>query len=173
MWRAVDNEGEVLDVLVQTKRNKAAALKLMRASSVPLAEDDDMVKAFPPDRANQPFRMSILPWRAGRGWPVRNAHGTKPPGENFAIDPVTIADDAEQGCTDITGCSGIRAHSSDTNSRRITPSVRSDLISDRDTISIQHPSSVSRVGYEHVARGGRGRLKIIETQSSRILLSRT
>jgi len=30
MWRAVDAEGEVLDVLVQTKRNKRAALKLMR-----------------------------------------------------------------------------------------------------------------------------------------------
>jgi len=30
LWRAVDGEGEVLDVLVQTKRNKAAALKLMR-----------------------------------------------------------------------------------------------------------------------------------------------
>jgi putative transposase len=30
LWRAVDGEGEVLDVLVQTKRNRAAALKLMR-----------------------------------------------------------------------------------------------------------------------------------------------
>ena len=30
MWRAVDGEGEVLDVLVQSKRNKHAALKLMR-----------------------------------------------------------------------------------------------------------------------------------------------
>jgi putative transposase len=30
LWRAVDSEGEVLDVLVQTRRNKAAALKLMR-----------------------------------------------------------------------------------------------------------------------------------------------
>ena len=29
-WRAVDAEGEVLDVLVQSKRNKHAALKLMR-----------------------------------------------------------------------------------------------------------------------------------------------
>ncbi len=28
-WRAVDAEGEVLDVLVQSKRNKHAALKLM------------------------------------------------------------------------------------------------------------------------------------------------
>jgi putative transposase len=30
LWRAVDAEGEILDVLVQSKRNKNAALKLMR-----------------------------------------------------------------------------------------------------------------------------------------------
>ena len=30
LWRAVDAEGEVLDVLVQSKRNKQAAVKLMR-----------------------------------------------------------------------------------------------------------------------------------------------
>jgi putative transposase len=30
LWRAVDAEGEILDVLVQSKRNKHAALKLMR-----------------------------------------------------------------------------------------------------------------------------------------------
>jgi transposase-like protein len=30
LWRAVDAEGEVLDVLVQTRRNKRAAPKLMR-----------------------------------------------------------------------------------------------------------------------------------------------
>jgi putative transposase len=30
LWRAVDAEGEVLDVLVQRKRNKYAGLKLMR-----------------------------------------------------------------------------------------------------------------------------------------------
>jgi len=29
LWRAVDDEGEVLDVLVQKRRNKAAALKLL------------------------------------------------------------------------------------------------------------------------------------------------
>jgi transposase-like protein len=27
LWRAVDDEGEVLDVLVQRKRNKAAAME--------------------------------------------------------------------------------------------------------------------------------------------------
>ena len=30
LWRAVDSEGEVLDILVQSRRNKTAALKLMR-----------------------------------------------------------------------------------------------------------------------------------------------
>ena len=30
LWRAVDSEGEVLDILVQSRRDKKAALKLMR-----------------------------------------------------------------------------------------------------------------------------------------------
>ena len=30
LWRAVDDEGEVLEVLVQSRRNKKAALKLVR-----------------------------------------------------------------------------------------------------------------------------------------------
>ena len=30
LWRAVDHEGEVLDVLVQRRRDKRAALRLMR-----------------------------------------------------------------------------------------------------------------------------------------------
>jgi transposase-like protein len=30
LWRAVDAEGEVLDVLIQSRRNRTAALKLMR-----------------------------------------------------------------------------------------------------------------------------------------------
>ena len=32
LWRALDDEGEVLDVLVQKRRNKHAALKLLRKS---------------------------------------------------------------------------------------------------------------------------------------------
>lgn len=30
LWRAVDSEGDVLDILVQSRRNRNAALKLMR-----------------------------------------------------------------------------------------------------------------------------------------------
>jgi hypothetical protein len=35
LWRAVDAEGEVLDVLVQSKRNRHAALKLMKYAFAP------------------------------------------------------------------------------------------------------------------------------------------
>ncbi|MET0182475.1 MAG: DDE-type integrase/transposase/recombinase [Caulobacterales bacterium] len=30
MWRAVDNEGEVLEMLIQKHRNKAAAIKILK-----------------------------------------------------------------------------------------------------------------------------------------------
>ncbi|MGB8897979.1 MAG: IS6 family transposase, partial [Methylocella sp.] len=39
LWRAVDAEGEVLDVLVQTRRNKRAALKLMLLKKYGFAPD--------------------------------------------------------------------------------------------------------------------------------------
>jgi hypothetical protein len=50
-----------------------------------------MVKIFPSDRVNQPFRMTILPWRSRRGGPITNAHGAKPLGKNQNL--AIIADD--------------------------------------------------------------------------------
>ena len=52
MWRAVDKEGEVLDVLVQKRRNKAAALKLPRKllknqGAVPDAIVTDSLNSYP------------------------------------------------------------------------------------------------------------------------------
>jgi hypothetical protein len=61
-------------------RHRNTPYKKGVVAQMPLAEDDDMIKAFPPDRANQPFRMSILPWRAGRGWAITNAHGREAAG---------------------------------------------------------------------------------------------
>jgi transposase-like protein len=46
LWRAVDDEGEVIDLLVQRIRDKAAAMKLMRSrskSSRPMCELDPLV----------------------------------------------------------------------------------------------------------------------------------
>ena len=79
-------------------------------AQVSLAKDDDMVKTFPPDRANQPFRMAILPWRSWRGWTVANAHGGEPPGENFAIDRIAIADDVLRGPFPAAGFDELPGH---------------------------------------------------------------
>jgi transposase-like protein len=51
MWRAVDSEGEVLDILVQPRRDKAAALKLLRSllrrhGFVPTAIVTDKLKSY-------------------------------------------------------------------------------------------------------------------------------
>jgi hypothetical protein len=42
-------------------------------TKMPLAERDNVVKAFPSDRTDQPFRMSILPWGARRRRSIANA----------------------------------------------------------------------------------------------------
>jgi len=52
MWRAVDREGEALDILVQKRRNKAAALKLLRKllknqGFVPEAIVTDGLRSYP------------------------------------------------------------------------------------------------------------------------------
>ena len=95
-------------------------------AQVPLAKDDDMVKTFPPDRANQPFRMTILPWRLGRSWPVANAHGTKPPGENFAIDRIAIADDVPRWAFPAAGFDEVAGPSIRRSGVRSRPTIRFD-----------------------------------------------
>jgi transposase-like protein len=51
LWRAVDSEGEVLDVLVQSRRDKQAALRLMRKlvkkqGMAPIALITDRLRAY-------------------------------------------------------------------------------------------------------------------------------
>jgi len=58
LWRAVDDEGEVLDVLVQRRGDKAAALKLMRKLL--------KKQGFAPARAFQAVPSGRNPWPACR-----------------------------------------------------------------------------------------------------------
>jgi transposase-like protein len=90
LWRAVDDEGEVLDLLVQRRRDKAAAVKVMRkllkkqgfAPDV-LVTDKLRLETRPrfradarPSRSRRPrqaFRGSATPRAASFGpqWPCR------------------------------------------------------------------------------------------------------
>ena len=57
-----------------------------------LAQDDDTVHTFTPDRSDQPFGKSILPGRRWFNGPIPDAHGAQSACDDAAIDPVAIAD---------------------------------------------------------------------------------
>jgi hypothetical protein len=58
-----------------------------------LAKYDDMVKAIVSDRADQPFTISVLPWRSRRGWTIPNAHRSKWSDDNIAISAISVTND--------------------------------------------------------------------------------
>ena len=58
-----------------------------------LSEHDHMIKALPPDRADQSFRAAVLPRRSRRCGSVANANGSNPTRKHPAVDAVPIADE--------------------------------------------------------------------------------
>ena len=63
LWRAVDAEGEVLDCLVQSRRNKQAALRLMRKlirkyRMVPAKFVTDRLSSYSAARAELPVSLA-------------------------------------------------------------------------------------------------------------------
>jgi hypothetical protein len=57
------------------------------------AEYNDMVKTIPPDRTDEPLRISVLPWRTWRNRPIPYAHCAKPPDDDSAIHAIPITND--------------------------------------------------------------------------------
>jgi hypothetical protein len=49
-------------------------VRQQQVTEVALAEHDNVVKAFPSDRTDQPFGVSVLPWGTRRRRPIANAH---------------------------------------------------------------------------------------------------
>lgn len=63
-----------------------------RPTQVCLSEHNQVVDAFPPDRADQSFRKAVLPRRTGRDWLVTYAHGAQAAGDDRTVGAVTVAD---------------------------------------------------------------------------------
>jgi hypothetical protein len=57
-----------------------------------LAEDDDVIEAFPADRADQSLRMPALPGRPRRRRVIAYAHGHKTLCDRLAVASVTVPD---------------------------------------------------------------------------------
>src|SRR5258708_18937987 len=58
-----------------------------------LAEDNDVVHTFAPDRSDQPFDKAVLPGRSWCNRLVPDAHGAQSARDDAAIDPGAIADE--------------------------------------------------------------------------------
>ncbi|MDT4947187.1 MAG: hypothetical protein QOH14_3920 [Pseudonocardiales bacterium] len=52
-----------------------------------------MIQALPPDRADQPLRVSILPGRPRRRWSIADAHGSETSRYGVTIRGVSVADE--------------------------------------------------------------------------------
>src|ERR1700674_4773878 len=64
-----------------------------QVTEVALAEYNNVVKAFPSDRTDQPFSISILPRGTRRCWSVANAHRSKSTDKDLTIGPVPVTNE--------------------------------------------------------------------------------
>ena len=97
LWRAVDHEGEVLDMLVQRRRDAWAALRLMRKllkkhGFVPkLLETGDLKKFYEkslnchPDVTLRAYSISASWLRFGIDWDWRRGDGLSPKSGQTAV----------------------------------------------------------------------------------------
>ena len=58
-----------------------------------LAKYNNVVKAFPSDRTDQPFGISVLPRGARRCWSVANAYRSESANKDLAIGPVPVTNE--------------------------------------------------------------------------------
>src|ERR1700681_1654180 len=65
-------------------------------AKMPLAEHDNVVKTFSPDRTDRPFTIPVLPRRSRRGRPIPNAHRPKAADEDVTVDGVAVTDDVSR-----------------------------------------------------------------------------
>src|ERR1700704_1511647 len=62
-------------------------------TEVSLAEHNNVVKAFPSDRTDQPFGICVLPRGAGRCWSVANAYRSESADKDVTIGPVPVTNE--------------------------------------------------------------------------------
>src|SRR5260370_20208863 len=58
-----------------------------------LAQDNDVVHTFTPDRSDQPFDKAILPGRGWCGRLVLDAHGAQSARDDGSVDPISVSDE--------------------------------------------------------------------------------
>src|SRR5215472_18039314 len=65
---------------------------MRRAAQVRLAEDDQIIEAFAPSRADEPLDVSVLPGRTRRDWMITDAHRTHAASVRWPERTVAVAE---------------------------------------------------------------------------------
>src|SRR5262247_3317447 len=65
-------------------------IRLEQVTKVPLAKHNNMVKAVPPDRSDEPLRTSVLPRRPHCNRPITDTHASQPAEKGLAIGAITV-----------------------------------------------------------------------------------
>src|SRR5258708_594149 len=76
-----------------TARETGASFSRDRCVRVALAEYNDVVKAFPADRTDQPFSISILPRGARRRRSIADAYRSESADKDLTIGPVPVTNE--------------------------------------------------------------------------------
>src|SRR3984957_12287152 len=82
---------------------RVGRVRSQQMAKMPLAEHDNVVKTFPPDRTDRPFTIPVLPRRSPGGWPIPNAHRPKAADEDFTVDGVAVTNDVSRCCVPTIG----------------------------------------------------------------------
>src|SRR5258708_971418 len=69
-----------------------ASVRFQDPAQMCLAQDNDVVHTFTPDRSDQPFDKAILPRRGWCGRLVPDSHGTQSACDDGAVDPIAVSD---------------------------------------------------------------------------------
>src|SRR5258708_37253645 len=86
----------LVDRKVRANRVIVGCVRSQQMAKMPLAEHDNVGKTLPPDRADRPFAISVLPRRSRRGWPIPNAHCPKAADADVTVDGVALTNDASR-----------------------------------------------------------------------------
>src|SRR3981189_2557194 len=93
----------LVDRKVRASRVIVGRIRSQQMAKMPLAEHDNVVKTFPPDRTGRPFPLSVLPRGSRAGRPSPNAHRPKAADEDVTVEGVAVANDVSRPHVPTTG----------------------------------------------------------------------
>src|SRR5213593_644583 len=88
----------IAERLMGTRRVVVSKVRSEQAAEMPLVEHDEVVEAFPPNRADHPFGEGILPRSVRSDENLVHSHAVNAAVKGVAIDRIAIAEEIPWDC---------------------------------------------------------------------------